>query len=85
MNTEKKQRLINIIEQQKKLKEFALANGIDEIIVNMGATADINDLYEIMYPYDADEEEEEDEEECICSECFQLLCKCKYECKNKTV
>ena len=62
MNTEKKQRLDNIVEQQKKLQEFALANGIDEAIVNMGATADINDLYEIMYPHDADEEEEEKEE-----------------------
>lgn len=67
MNTEKKQRLDNIVEQQKKLQEFALANGIDEAIVNMGATADINDLYEIMYSYDADEEE--DEEECVCGEC----------------
>jgi len=68
MNTtsaEKKQRLANIVEQQKKLQELALANGIDEVIVNMGATANANELYEIMYPNNEEEDDESeiDEEE----------------------
>jgi len=64
-SAEKKQTLANIVEQQKKLQELALANGIDEVIVNMGATANANELYEIMYPNDEEEDDESeiDEEE----------------------
>jgi hypothetical protein len=64
-SAEKKQTLANIVEQQKKLRELALANGIDEVIVNMGATANANELYEIMYPNDVEEDDESeiDEEE----------------------
>lgn len=62
MNTtsaEKKQKIANIIKQQKKLQKLAKANGIDEVIINMGATADPNELYKIMYPDDSDYSDDE--------------------------
>lgn len=58
--------IAKIVEQQKKLRELAEANGIAEAIVNMGATADPTELYKIMYPED---EEEDDEEIWECYEC----------------
>lgn len=80
--TEKKQILAKIAEQQKQLREFAQANGIDEVIVNMGASMDVDEMFQIMYPsYDSEDESDEDEDDdeddeddeqmvCDCCICF---------------